>query len=417
MRVKDIRKLLKAGLLSGRQAAQLVLRDSVEEDHGRPRILSDADISAIWKGLTNPQDIKDYNAWIETYRILYPAIRGGIGLSHLATSSMWKTMAMLTPILTIIELYRVHAPGGPIPRLVTQAQFDKIKEDRAKDRREGYTLPVWEVCDSLDGEDDDLAKFVGLLVEDSIPLSRKLTRNEKAFLKTLPPHEWDQKQWDWLNGLGVKVSTRDVEARGIPMDWLENGSGYAIVQDPLSLDVDEKGNYSGLLSNFDRMIKEEIHTLRPVLGLLEELREQQTSLVADVWNRDIKNSLEGFLGLQEAIQMASDMIEVDLGEDLRKAWDDVELVIELYNHLVDGIKAYEEMRVRLDKWGQASPSLSTLGVIVDVVDRIQVDKLKPCARSKRDIQEQIALGLGTGWWKAIKSVEKDEAEGLGEEDE
>jgi hypothetical protein len=416
MSVKDIRKLLKAGLLSGRQAAQLVLRDSVEEDHGRPRILSDADISAIRKGLTNPQDIKDYNAWIETYRILYSATTGGISLSHLATSSMWKTMAMLTPILTIGQLYRVLAPGGPIPELVTQAQFDKIKEDRAKDRREGYTLPVWEVCDTLNGG-DDLAKFVGWLVEGSIPLSRKLTRNEKAFLKTLPPHGWDLEQWDWLNGLGVEVSTREVEDRGIPMDWLDNGSGYAIIQDPSFLDVDAEGNYGGLLSDFDRMIKEEIHTLRPVLGVLEQLQEQKASIVADVWNREIKDSLEGFLGLQEAIQMASDMIEVDLGEDLRKAWDDVEGVITLYNHLVGCIKTYEEVRVHLDKWDQAIPSLSTLGAIANGMDRIQMDKLKPCARSKRDIQEQIALGLGTGWWKAIKSVEKDEAEGLGEEDE
>jgi hypothetical protein len=422
MSVKDIRKLLKAGLLSGRQAAQLVLRDSVEEDHGRPRILSDADISAIRKGLTNPQDIKDYNAWIETYRILYPATTGGIGLARLATSSMWQTMAMLSPILTIIQLHRVFAPGGPIPKLVTQAQFDKIKEDSAKDRREGYTMPVWEVCDVLDGG-NDLAKFVGLLVEDSIPLSRKLTRKEKAFLKTLPPDEWDQKQWDWLDGLGVEVSTRDVEDRGIPMDWLDNGGGYAIVQDPTFLDVDEEGNYSGILSNFDRMIKEQILTLSPFLSLLEDLREQKTSIVADVWNRDIKDSLEGFLGLQEAIQMASDMIEVDLGEDLRKAWDDVEGVITLYNHLVDSIKVYEDLikiyedlRGHLEQWGQASPNLSSIGAIAHGMDRIEVDKLKPCARSRRDIQEQIALGLGRGWWKAIKSVEKDEAEGLGEDD-
>ena len=58
--------------MTGKELARLVLDHYVEKDHGRPGLLSDTDIKAVHNALTGRvMDILEFNAWMETYRMVY----------------------------------------------------------------------------------------------------------------------------------------------------------------------------------------------------------------------------------------------------------------------------------------------------------------------------------------------------------
>lgn len=65
---RELKALLRDGL-TGKEAARIVIMDSVEVDHGRPGILTQEELEQIKRSL-DPKEAAVYNSWIYVYQLL-----------------------------------------------------------------------------------------------------------------------------------------------------------------------------------------------------------------------------------------------------------------------------------------------------------------------------------------------------------
>ena len=126
----DIKRILSKGL-TGKEAGKLALQDFWEEDHFREGFLSDRDLSAIKTSLKTPQDIQDYNSYMETYKILDYTLKDAhiisLELQRRLFSVYRLAMMYLFNTTSIIELMDK-------PIIMTEKQYkDYVKEAREKE--------------------------------------------------------------------------------------------------------------------------------------------------------------------------------------------------------------------------------------------------------------------------------------------
>lgn len=119
-----LKKLLDKGL-TGREAGILVMMDSWEVDHDRPGLFTDAEIERIKRSLVFEQDIRDYNALIETYRLIDFTTKGA-QIQYLDTK--WKIYLLS---MMLLELDPEGSRWLSVPKIMTEKQY---QEDKAEQR-------------------------------------------------------------------------------------------------------------------------------------------------------------------------------------------------------------------------------------------------------------------------------------------
>ena len=127
---RDIRKRLTKGL-TGKEAARLILEDSWEVDRGREGFLSDADIQRIKSSLNTPQDIQDYNRWIDTYRIIDFNLKDATILALDVSRRMYEHIPYL---LQFYLHWRVQLVKQQLPKPVTEKQYQDIKAGQREEK-------------------------------------------------------------------------------------------------------------------------------------------------------------------------------------------------------------------------------------------------------------------------------------------
>lgn len=143
----DIKRIIKKGL-TGKEAGRLVIQDSWEVDHGREGFLSDSDIQLIKNGLKTPQDIKDYNDLIHTYRLIVYTMME----AQIQTLKIQVNLRILSDTAQRYLLnYWIEQKKRRSPVVVTQKQYEELK---AKQREEllQETPSFWEILDAREVE-------------------------------------------------------------------------------------------------------------------------------------------------------------------------------------------------------------------------------------------------------------------------
>jgi hypothetical protein len=121
----DIKKLLSKGL-TGKEAGKLALQDFWEEDHFREGFLSERDLSAIKASLKTPQDIRDYNSYMETYKLLDYTLKDlhiiSLELQRRLSAVSRLAMMYLFDATSVFELTKR-------PLIMTEKQYKEYKKE------------------------------------------------------------------------------------------------------------------------------------------------------------------------------------------------------------------------------------------------------------------------------------------------
>jgi len=128
---KEIKRLLKKGL-TGKEAARLILQDSWLVDRNRPGFLSQGDIQAIKDSLNEPEQIRDYNKWIETYRLIDYSLKEAELLAMTITRRLFEQLPLIG---RYVFEYRLNiARQWFIPKVVTEKQYQNIQQEQREDK-------------------------------------------------------------------------------------------------------------------------------------------------------------------------------------------------------------------------------------------------------------------------------------------
>ncbi len=119
---QGLERLLKKGTLTGREAARLILQDSVDVDHGREGFLSAKEIRQITNNLA-PAEGREYNRWLDVYRTLAYFIKDGEIIA-------WSVAYKLAETKIFIHQYhldfKVRVAKSWMPEIVTEKQYQDI---------------------------------------------------------------------------------------------------------------------------------------------------------------------------------------------------------------------------------------------------------------------------------------------------
>lgn len=113
-----------------------------------------------------------------------------------------------------------------------------------------------------------------------------------------------------------------------------------------------------------------------------------------------KNMIKNFLSIQAVMDAISQIVGVDFLEDIRQWYEQIGLLVDIFNNDVDSIWTPE------NKW------MEELGLgSFDEPYQMKIGKLKPTAKSLRYYQERMALALGEDWMReAVFNLEYEPQE-------
>lgn len=131
----DLKRLLKEGL-TGKEAARLIIADSVEVDHGRPGYLSQREISAIKDGLRG-QEASEYNRWLRAFQLVDYSVKEARIAALEACNFLWWARDALQ-IIRLEERVRGLMMSS-IPAIVTQKQYEELKARQKEQRLAGLS--------------------------------------------------------------------------------------------------------------------------------------------------------------------------------------------------------------------------------------------------------------------------------------
>ena len=122
----DMKKILGKGL-TGKEAGRLVLQDNWLVDNGEKGFLTERDLASIKSSLTQPQDINDYNSYIETYRLIDYTLKE----AHIMALTVHKKLYAMN------EWLHWYFTGNSVmghkvaPVIMTQKEYDdKLASDK-----------------------------------------------------------------------------------------------------------------------------------------------------------------------------------------------------------------------------------------------------------------------------------------------
>ena len=124
------KKILASKSFTGKQAAHLVLKDSVEGDHGRPGILTATEIQRLKQGLQG-HEVDVYNSWVRAYQLVDYSTKEA---TIMALQVEKRLMSLYAPMVmaSLGEGEMVHrAMSRPI--LATKKQLEDIEREHREE--------------------------------------------------------------------------------------------------------------------------------------------------------------------------------------------------------------------------------------------------------------------------------------------
>ncbi len=412
---QGLERLLKKGTFTGREAARLILQDSVEVDHGREGFLSVKEIRQITNSLS-PAEGRDYNTWLDVYRTLAYFIKDSEILS-------WNAVYKLTEANLFIHQFildfRIRIVKSYMPRIVTEKQYQDLKERQRKgildsyrcldqvfsDR--AYDLAPEELQAHYRGNNNLIAflkdhpelyqeaeRQIMEMVEAGrltlVELEHKASDKDRPSFIEPAYTEAKTSEEEERRYLQTYISTKELYEAGFPevVEWVEEfkpglleedeADSYAIIQPGGLYSADEQGYYKDpdWLSHLSW------------LGMLDEEFKEDNGQGLEAFLKQThtitKSLIQRFLAGKSVVDTVSEMLGVNFGEDLKARYQHLITAIEAYNALLDMANH------RLPRKFYSGPRLT--------LHRIRLDKLKPSAQELKTLREQLASSLGEKWW-------------------
>lgn len=427
----ELRKLLRGGL-TGEEAGKLVLQDNWLADRGQEGFLDNKDIASIKASLKTPHDIQVYNSYIKLYELVdYTLKDAKIYALEAQFYLMW-----IDKILERLINKAAHnwSLKEKIPAIVTQKQYEELKP---KQRELKLKSPI-ALADVLelrteshpDAEKLDwpeewrpaIQEIQKLIREGTLtPLRLKDKQDYYDFYKRdidyLPAKDavdrldkllaegknFSDEELDSLVDMTVFIGAELYEA-GLPewIEWIDNyipnldeqtaarpegmmqAQRVAIIQNPKPDEIDERGYW----------IEEDVFSSKNKPDIEKKRESIQAFLEA------VRNRIKSFLSIQAVMDAISQIVGVDLSEDIRKQHEQLKLIVDVFNSDI------EDLFIAPDTW------IEGLGLgDFSRPYQLKLGRMKPTAKSLRYYQDRMAIALGDNWMReAVMSLEYEQAE-------
>ena len=426
----DIRKLIRGGL-TGEEAGKLVFQDNWLADRGKKGLLDKRDIADIKASLKTSRDIKVYNSYIRLYELVdYTLKEANIFALEAQFCQTWE---IYTQHRLVMKSYYDSVLLFDMPAIVTQKQYEELsqKQRELKLKQPNTLTEVLKMRANLYGdwepEEDGFEKWrlaiqeIQKLIREGrlTPLRLKDEQDYRDFnlreIEYLPAEDTLKKLDAWLAG---KLSKEEVDSllemtvfigadlyeAGLP-EWIKYIETYepllfdetvarpdgmmqaqrvAIIQNPEPDEIDERGYW----------IEKDLFNSKEKPNIEKEKEDIQTFLKA------IKINIKGMLTIMTVMDAISQIVGVDLTEDIRDWYKQIEEMVDVFNTAVDELLAY------------ANPWIEDLGLgDYNESYQLKLGKLKPTAKSLRYYEDRMATALGADWRiEAIKNLKYEPAE-------
>ncbi len=447
---KDVKRLLSKGL-TGKEAARLILQNLVEVDHRRPAILSPAEVQQIRSQVAKlPQaDIDEFNAWMNTYQTV------GYCLKEARVLILETRLTLANQVELVSEyaqFYGLRAYQARRPVIVTEKQYEDLRAgQRERKLRKLYCLNRV-ICyrmgalahgDSqrlafgryfdfreehlVGGEVDGMAEWdaagrrlykqaareIQELIDSEALKPQVLERRADDF--ETAALESNQETWGQYESCLPEGTSEEEEERqlttyfsgeqlyqaGLP-EWQEeintfkpdaedlpyHGSGIAVLKHPEAWtgQVDKQSGYYALGGDIAEHL-----TAVPALEEQAKQDGRSTKKLLQYKHRELRKRLRVFLAWQPVLEAVSELIGVNLTEDLQ-TW---------YAEIVEAVEGYQELLSAgviqpLEPDVRRSLNQEELERHLEL-PAFTIDDLKPAPQEIQHLRERIALTLGEGW--------------------
>lgn len=447
---RDVKRALAKGL-TGKEAARLILQNLVEVDHHRPAILSPAEVQQIRSQVAKlPQaDIDEFNAWMNTYQTV------GYCLKEARVLILETRLTLANQVVLVSEyaqFYGLRAYQARRPVIVTEKQYEDLRAgQRERKLRKLYCLNRV-ICyrmgalahgDSqrlafgryfdfreehlVGGEVDGMAEWdaagrrlykqaareIQELIDSEALKPQVLERRADDF--ETAALESNQETWGQYESCLPEGTSEEEEEQqlttyfsgeqlyqaGLP-EWQEeidtfepdaedlpyHGSGIAVLKHPEAWtgQVDKQSGYYALGGDIAEHL-----TAVPALEEQAKQDGRSTKKLLQYKHRELRKRLRVFLAIQPVLEAVSELIGVNLTEDLQVWYGEIAAAVEGYQELLSAgvIQPLEpDLRRYLDKTElERHPELPAF----------TIDDLKPAPQEIQHLRERIALTLGEGW--------------------
>lgn len=468
---KDVKRLLSKGL-TGKEAARLLLQNLVEVDHRRPQILSLAETEQVKQYVGDhgsQQDINDFNTWVQAYQIVGFTLKEAHVLALDIQLVLERQQVLVREYLLF---YQLRAYQARRPVIVTEKQYEDLRASQRERKlqrlyclnqvicyRMGALAPGDSQRDAfgryfdfreehlVGGEVDGMAEWdkagrrlyqqaareIQELVDSGALEPQVLERRaDQHRVGEREPEDnssfWGQYESCLPEGtseaeeerqLTTYFSGEQLYQAGLP-EWQEeintfkpdaedlpyHGSGLAVLKHPAFWpeQVDKQSGYYALggdiaehlsgVPELEERGKEDGRTIKELL--------QQS-------HRGLRKRLRVFLAIQPVLEAVSELIGVNLTEDLQTWYAEIVEAVEGYQELLSAgvIQPLEpDLRRYLDKTElERHPELPAF----------TIDDLRPDPKEIQHLKERMGLVLGEDWeevyWEWMKGqTERIDAE-------
>jgi len=281
-------------------------------------------------------------------------------------------------------------------------QLKDLEEEQQAERERSEEHP------DLPDEDfwSDADKREKQILETAYPAGRMLREDELSLLEQISSDEPTAEQDHLLDS--IYCSRQELYDAGLQRDWIDEykpgldeetsarpagmmqSPSLAIIQDPSEYQLDERGWYkdSGTeqlsrLSDYKHM--DELFQKSLGRSLPEEIK---------LLRQQAGERIKVYLAIQAMVEAVSEIIGVQLGEDLEQWTEELQATLGLYNVYAAPLEPENEIDKRL-------PSLLDPPYYLGLpkLPRLKIGKLKPTASSMAYYRERMAMALGDDWWR------------------
>lgn len=472
---RDVQRLLKKNL-SGLEAARLVLRDCVEDDHGRKNLLTDHDIALIKNGLRTQPDIDVYNRMIQAYRFLSYQLKD---LHILSLDIVIK----LRDLLGILQMYwldwSIHLTQEILPVFMTEQQLRETGDYQRKRKLQtvfplkcvlqdrAYELASEDQQQECDLEPKILAdrhpellhqakeQVLELIQSGKLTLVRisqqdveRMERLDEEVRSMTQRNVGNEKEWESLSEERNKLTHQAYEAvkRGN-----ENvGETLAKCLEKSALESEEENRLleyayhcsgedlyqSGMpewISYIDEFTPGLFESYTENIVLIEEppshfmyklhengyytidlFRLSQARVLEESYSRDgadlhgdlrrgarvVREMIKIFMSYRSALEEASEIMGVNLAEDVDQWLQEIETKVDDYNKKIcfEIDMDVDEQKTKI--YRDQAPRMKA----------IHVSRLKPIPSFVMQFRENLAVYLGSNWWHESHEILTDQDE-------
>ena len=422
----DIRKLIRGGL-TGEEAGKLVLQDNWLVDRGKEGFLSKSDMAALKTSLRTSRDIEVYNSYIRLYELVDYTLKDAeifalqaqfylLWIDKILEGLLkksaydWSLLYDIPAIVTqkqydelsqkqrelklkqpnslgeVLEMRAEHHPeakdrGWPeewraaIQEIQELIKSGKLTPLRLKDRQDYYDFHKREI-DYLPAE--DTVEKLDKLLEEGSSQSEEEIDSLLEMIVFIGAELYQTGLPEWIEHIETYIPNWYEETAARP-DGMMQAQRVAVIQNPKPEEVDERGYW----------IEKDVFGSSKKPDIEKEKEHIGTFL------HSIKIRIKSFLSILAVMDAISQIVGIDFSEDIRQQYEQIELIVDIFNGDVDSL--YIAPRSWVEGLG--------LGDFRKPY-QLKMGRMKPTAKSLRYYQERIAIALGADWMKeAVMTLE------------